>query len=401
MQAAKSSMDTSVKRFSNDTGISTITPVAGAMIALLKSALVTGVGLQVVTSFEVVSGVGELRFAQPFAGLSMCVVDVQGCADASYNGEYKILDVQSNRQLVKIAMNAPDGVVQGAAITAKLPGAGWQVVWEHETEPRVVFKTTAPEGGLYYEMIDAAGVAFYIRGHQTFDEGAGVGGGSFPTSTSGLGWIKGAAAGSRWDLVADSQSVLFAVAGAAASAGAASLWTQGRSTRGFGALVPYSTVDAYAHFVCGRLGVPVIAASNTEGQGNLTGSWSTYPDGIALACSADGLTQAPTGTCEPVSGGNDANRSGQDGRFGTVAAAKGPLHVCQKFIRDTTASYPRGVVPGLLHLPFSSVDVARPDYGVMEFGGRMCLSYPAFHATLSTSSGSVGQGVIDVEGPWR
>lgn len=331
----------------------------------------------------------------------MCVVDVQGATDPSYNGEYKILDALSNRQLIKIAMNAPDGPVHGVQITARLPGAGWQLVWEHQTEPRAVFKTSAPEGGCYYEMTDAEGVAFYVCGHQTFDDVNGLGGLSFPSSSSGLGWIKGAAAGSRWDLVADSKSVLFAVAGAAASAGGASLWSQGRSTRGFGALIPYSPTDAYSHFVSGLRGVPQIVASNTQGEGNLTGSWATYPNGIALARSSDGLTMAPTGTCEPVSGGNDSTRSGQDSRFGAVAAAKGPLHVCQKFIRDTVASYPRGVVPGLLHLPFNAVHLARPEYGVMEFGGRLCLTYPAFHATLASDASVVGQGIIDVEGPWR
>lgn len=63
MRAAKSSMDTSVKRFSNETGLSNTSQAAGAMISLLKTTLVTGLGLQVVTSFEVVDGVGELRFS--------------------------------------------------------------------------------------------------------------------------------------------------------------------------------------------------------------------------------------------------------------------------------------------------------------------------------------------------
>lgn len=401
MRAAKSSMDTSVKRFSNETGLAVTSQAAKSMIGLLKTTLVTGLGLQVATSFEVVAGVGELRFATPFSGRDMCVVEVQGCADTSYNGEYKILAAESNNQLVKVAMNAPDGVVAGLSITARLPSAGWTLVWEHATEPRAVFRSSDLEGGCYYEMIDAAGVPFYIRGHEAFDVEAGVGSGSFPASANGLGWIKGATTGSRWDLVADSQSVLFAVAGAAASAGGASEWGQSRSTRGFGALVPYSSVDAYAHFVSGKLGVPAILSSNEEGVGILTGSFAASSAGISLSRTADGMTTSVTGTCEPESGGSEATRSGLDARFGTVTAATGPLHVCPKFIRDSRSLYPRGLVPGMRHLPFSGINARRLPYAVTEFGGRKCLAYPADCMTFPYQDSVCGQGLIDVEGPWR
>lgn len=402
MQSSRSPKDTSVKLFTSEmVGAPSLTQAAGTLIGVLSACLVNGFGMQQVSSFVVTQGLGQITVPVATGWERMCVIDVAGCTDASYNGEYKLTQVSADGLRVSFPIDAPDGTVQGAAITVKLASPGWLMPFNHPDTFKAVFKPGDPRmpGAHCLQVTDGAGTHANVRGYESMsamDAGAGI----FPTEAQAgtSAWPKAFATTrpARWMLIVDDMAAWVGSAPGYSSA----VSNVAYAMRGFGAVLSMVPSDMHA------VALSVQAGNATSGGVAAYGCVSVASISLTntatwFSRTADGATLSPPAFFSTM---NTASTNPVSGADPTCGAASGidvsRLVFTEKFYRHAANAYPRAKMPGVLHALHTAVEAVITPGDIETIEGR---AYKFFHGPSATngSFGAAGLCAIDVEGPWR
>lgn len=122
------------------------TTVAGSLIALLKSVLVTGFGIKSVSSL-VYSSAAQTITAQVAAGhkyLVDQVVELSGANESGFNGEFRVLSVTSTNVVMGLDNGTPSASSATGTLSMKIPSLGWAVEFENAENYKIIFKRTDP-----------------------------------------------------------------------------------------------------------------------------------------------------------------------------------------------------------------------------------------------------------------
>ncbi|WP_312568269.1 hypothetical protein [Comamonas sp.] len=397
MQSTRSPKDTSVKLFTSEmVGAPSLTQAAGALIDVLSACLVNGFGMQQASSFTVTAGVGQITVPVATGWERMCVIDVAGCADASYNGEYKLTQVSADGLRVSFPIDAPDGAVLGASITVKLAAAGWLLRFADPATNKAVYMPGTPQwAGHCLWVEDVAGSHANVRGYESMtsvDDGLGM----FPqvAKLAVATWPKATSTvrPSRWLFLAGDRLLYAGIA--AGYAGNTS--NVAYMMRWFGRFEPLTPGDMHAITLSVQSTTSVTGGS--IGSGCASVSEVTMQELISTARTPDGMTTAISGAVTllyPYS-----SESGGDATCGNATGLDvGSLVFAQKFLRHAATNYPRARMPAILHAMHSSV------YSVVSEGAQVSLqgrAHKIFPGPQRTSGGMTGLWLcaIDVEGPW-
>jgi hypothetical protein len=398
MQSSRSPKDTSVKFFTSEmVGAPGLTQAAGTLIGVLSACLVNGFGMQQVSSFVVTQGLGQITVPVATGWERMCVIDVAGCTDVSYNGEYKLTQVSTDGLRVSFPIDAPDGTVQGAAITVKLAPAGWLLRFADPATNKAVYMPGTPQWvGHCLRVEDPVGTHADVRGYESMsglDDGLGM----FPTTAqiSRSTWPKAFATtrAARWLVAADDR---LAYVGAAAGY-AGSTTSVAYLMRWFGRFEPLSLQDMHSITVSVQNGA---SNSGSAPAQSCAGASSTSGDGagVVVARTRDGLSASPwafTSLMYPYN-----TDSGSDNSCGAANGVQvEALVFAQKFLRHSAGGYPRARMPAILHAMHTSLGAIVSEGALLSLQGRLHRLFSG----PNSSSGGLGGGLfcaIDVEGPW-
>ncbi len=392
MQSSRSLKDTSVKFFTSEMPAAPgLNRNAGSLIDVLNACLVNGFGLQVATRFVVTDKEGVMTVPQPFAGLRMSVIEISGCADASFNGEYKLTEVSADGLRLSFPVDAPDGLVAGSSIQVKAAGAGWLKAFEDQASQQVVYRSASVKAGEHCLWLqDPAGAYARVRGYESMSAvDKGLGGFPADAQISGGGyWLKslGAARDVRWLVVADAQRFYVApMAGYSSNVNNLSYYM-----RMFGALDPLVPTDSHAVMLCS-------GNSGSEGGSATANNVMTFSAGTSsasycIARSLDGMSLSSVAAIWLLGG---FGTSGNDASCGPVAAGNlKRLIFAEKFVRHAASEYPRAKVPGLLHLMHTGEVTGR-----VTVMGHECLLFDGPNPGSGASAKYAS--AIDIEGPWQ
>ena len=120
------------------------TTVAGSLIALLKSVLVTGFGIKSVSSL-VYSSAAQTITAQVAAGhkyLVDQVVELSGANESGFNGEFRVLSITSTNVVMGLDNGTPAAANATGTLSMKIPSLGWAVEFEDAANYKIIFKRT-------------------------------------------------------------------------------------------------------------------------------------------------------------------------------------------------------------------------------------------------------------------
>lgn len=396
MQSSRSPKDTSVKHFASTmTGAATLGQAAGSLIAMLSSCLVDGFGMQAVSTFTVSNGVGQITVPASTMWERMCVIDVAGCTDTSYNGEYKLSEVSADGLRVSFPIDAPDGTVLGAAITVKLAAAGWVLRFADAEANKAVYMPGTPQwSGHCLWVHDASGAFARVRGYESMT-GVDAGLGPWPTDAQvpGGGYVYkawGTVRPSPWALVCDDNCAHIGIAPGVSANEANSAWV----FRTFG--LAQSLADTDLHAVLLSAQTDTSLNNGSVGAGTLGVVQTSANSSLTFARSADGVSAAVRAFPSLLSAGTNGD-SGNDISCGPQSGVDvGKLIFAEKFLRVAANGYPRAKIPGVLHLMHSG---GRPAEEVSVQGRlhKLWQSTPSGGNLAYTGCALP----IDVEGPWR
>lgn len=399
MQSSRSPKDTSVKLFTSEmVGAPSLSQAAGTLIGVLSACLVNGFGMQQVSSFVVTQGLGQITVPVATGWERMCVIDVAGCTDASYNGEYKLTQVSADGLRVSFPIDAPDGTVQGAAITVKLAPAGWLLRFADPATNKAVYMPGTPQwAGHCLRVEDIVGTHANVRAYESMtsvDDGLGM----FPTvaQVPAATWPKafGNSRPARWLVVADEQLAFVAPAPAYSS----SVSTGAYAMRWFGLFEALQPQDLHA--------VSISVRSGTGGNGEFGSVWgvasinaSSVQSNVFVSRSADGVAASVamfSSTLQPADAG-----SGEDSACGPSSGVSvGNFVFAEKYLRQELRVYPRARMPAVLHAMHTGLANVVAN-GAMELVGGRVHRFFGGPGSQSASFSSQSMGVINVEGPWR
>lgn len=146
-------MSTSVKWYTNETlGAPVLSGTAGALLALLDATLVTGFGLQAVTSLVVVDGVATMTVPTTPSAVRDSVVLVSGVTPSGLNGEQRVTGTTSNT--IKFATTVSNQTATGT-ISVKMAPAGWEKVFSGTN--LAVYRSPNVQGTRQYLRVDDTG----------------------------------------------------------------------------------------------------------------------------------------------------------------------------------------------------------------------------------------------------
>jgi len=374
---------------STEAGAPTLNNVAGSLLEVLRSCLVTGFNAKTVTSIAVASGLATATCAaHGFLSTYGKLVQISGAPEALLNGNQQPLTVATNT-FTFAAPGVADGTYTGT-ISAKRAPLGWS---EPYTGTNVaMFARTVPEATAMMLRVNDTGVApssgvdtraIMVESATGIDSFSGLTplAGSLP---DGQYWSKGpnTAAAKTWAVFGDDRFFYYAVE--ATNQGPLTIMC-------FGDIVSFKSADAYHAVICGSPSVGV--GSPPAFMSAVAAGSSSNTNAFRIARRSDQITVANGVACHSMAISNvwmgstgPAYPSAVDG--GMVLAR--PLLVSES---NVTGNHPfRGIMPGaaapVSPRPFASLSV--------QSG---FLGDPSTYVVLS--AGSVGQVLIDVGASWR
>ena len=182
-----------------------ITQNAGSMIPVLQACLVDGFGDQTPTSITRSGTTATMILPNAIDFTRTGVLNISGCDQADYNGEFRVTVVDPNTVTFTVA-NSPVTPATGT-IVSRQDGAGWTMPFAGTD--LAAFKQGAGSNGLYLDVDDASRTdSAKVRGYETMS-GVGVGLGQFPTTVQDVNcyWTRGTT-GSDWIVIADESFVM-------------------------------------------------------------------------------------------------------------------------------------------------------------------------------------------------
>ena len=209
---------------------SSIANTAGAMITALQACLVDGYGDQTPTSITRAGTTATMVLANAHGFTRTGVLNISGCDQADYNGEFRVTVVDSVTVTFTVA-NSPVTPATGT-IVCRQDGAGWTMPFTDTN--KAVFKQGAASNGLYLDVDDTNLVYAKVRGYETMT-GVGVGIAPFPTvgQDATSNWIKGSS-GTDWIAIADEHFIMLWSRAATSAFGDSGLWFFGDYRETFG-----------------------------------------------------------------------------------------------------------------------------------------------------------------------
>ncbi len=372
---------------------------AGTLVALLDAFLITGFGQVTALSVNVASGVATAMLTPGQSFAQGAVVLIAGATPAALNGEARVLTASSTS--ITWATTAPDGAATGA-ITIKVAPVGWEK--KFSATNKAVYRSTDPlASGFCLRVDDAGTIAARVRGYEAMTD-VDTGTGPFPTDAqiSGGGYqfkSNGATANPvRYDLIADSRTVLIAIAPGSAGSSTAIA----SPIRGFGDMLALrSAGDVFsAALSC--------SAGSTVGSGpNFYAGAFDYSanggDAVYTARAISGLGGAQRVQRKVYVGGNNAT-SGADNSLGAFpSAVDGELKTGRCYLHNGDDATPRADIPGVLHIPQTGVvgQLSPRDMllGAGALAGRTLLCLGSNTSSMATAPSGIV--LVDITGPWR
>lgn len=388
-------MTTKTKSFhSAMPGAPVLSGTAGALLSVLDAVLVTGFGLQSVTSLAVSGGIATATVpATPSAGVDSVII-VAGASVSSLNGEQRVTAVGANA--VSWATTAPDGAATGA-ITLKVAPAGWGKAFTGTS--LAAYKSNSIDGtGFYLRVDDTGTTTARVRGFETLSD-VSTGSGLFPSAAQfadGLWWSKSNAASGaavQWRIYADDRGFYFFVKNLGAGAE-----HQGNY---FGDALSLKSGDPYACVLRGNVSDKSAAAGGTFSDDLIYSDSAQVYDGLYAARAANTLGGAVRVSSAPVMalGVAAAHVTGSVG-FAYPAPVDNGLMLTPVLLHNTQG--PRGYLPGLRYSPqvvntsFSSGDVVA---GSGDMAGKKVQAVRL--GALITTPAQCGCVFVDHTADWR
>lgn len=383
-------MSTSVKHFhSGMVGAPVLSGTAGAMIAVLDACLLTGFGLQTVTTLVVSGGVATLTVPTTPSAQVGTVVLVAGATPAGLNGEQRVTAVAGNS--ISFATALADGTATGT-ITVKLAPAGWAKLFAGTN--LAAYKPTDPSAtGCVLRVDDTATTTCRVRGFESMSD-VSTGLGLFPTDaqfSGGMYWGKSNTANTTarpWWVYADGRTFYILA-----------LVNLSAPLFGFGDILSNKSGDAYSCFLTGDASN---ITSNVGGVGPCLGYGAEATGSLYLPRSHTGIggsvqarKRGALNTAPGYTGSSTYNSDGlvyPNGPDNALVVT--PVHVI-------AASSLRGTLPGLLHTPLqvgASFNTADQVMGTGPYSGR---KLHALRTGAPASSAVYGTAFMDATGPWR
>lgn len=381
----------------NMRGAPQLSGTAGTLIAVLDAFLITGFGQVTALSVTVAGGIAtaSLQSGQSFD--PYCVVWVDGATPAELNGEARVLTSSSSS--ITFATTAPDGVATGAITIKVAPVGQWEKPFTGTN--KAVYRSTDVTGSRFCLWVDDSGtITARVRGFESMTD-MNTGTGPFPADAqiSGGGyWFKSLLANAtavRYDLVADSRTILVATG----PAGTAS------PIRGFGDMLALS--ESGDVFSCALSAAPggVLTVGNTFAAAAFD-TQAVASTAIYFARDFSGLGgSVPVGSLPYV--GSVSTISGTDSSLGVFPSRiDGALKFSKRYLHAGDGGTPRADVPGLLHIPQSGVLATISPRSILEGSGtlinRRLLALGAVSASvMGTTVNATGISLVDITGPWR
>lgn len=395
-------VDTSVKFFNNTmVGAPALTGAAGSLVALLDACLKDGFDLKTLSSLVVSGGVATATYTGSHSAVQDCVILIAGVTGTlvALNGEQKVTSKSATTNTVTFATNAPDGIASGT-ITMKMAPAGW--LKPFGTNPAVYKSADPAASGCCLRVDDTTTLFARVVGYESMsDVSTGVGAFPTPAQMSGGGyWPKSiqTTGAVDWYLFADSRMFFFAPVPGKSQSSAYLCGT----LRGFGDIIGYR--PAGDPFGC-LLSYSGTSTVTSQFDGSLSNSPTSQ---IAMPRAYTGVgsavfhyTWAPVGAAAGISG-----ITGSTGPFPNPV--DGSLMMVRRFVSPTGQSFPRGELPGYMHLLQSGIyDTFKPGDvapGTGPHAGKRFVAFTvssenAFNTVVTNTS--VSLGLMDTTGPWR
>lgn len=390
-----------VKYINNDMrGAPVLSGTAGALISVLDAFLITGFGKVTALSVTVSGGIAtaSLQAGQSFN--KDCVVLVDGATPAALNGEQRVLTVGNSA--ITWATTAPDGAATGTITIKVAPVGQWEK--KYTGTNKAVYRSTDPQAsGFCLRVNDTGTIAASVRGYEAMTD-VDTGTGPFPTdaqiSGGGYQFKSGEATARpvRYDLIADSRTVLIAIAPGSASSSTAIA----SPIRGFGDMLALrSAGDVFSAALSCSEGSAVSGGPNFY-----AGSFDYSANGgnaVYTARALSGLGGAQRVQRKVYVGGNNS-ASGADYSLGAFpSAVDGELKTSRCYLHNGDDATPRADIPGVLHIPQTGVvgQLSPRDtlLGAGALAGRTLLCLGSSTSPMyTTPSGIV---LVDITGPWR
>ncbi|MFQ1965420.1 hypothetical protein ACK36M_07865 [Aeromonas veronii] len=233
----------------------------GALTALIKAVLVTGFGQLQATSitFDPATGWAKANFQSGHKYLQDSVIHVEGVTPVAYNGEHRVMQVDSNNVWFEIDGGNPGSPGTGTMMVKVAP-LGWTIT--HESPDGKIFivrPTDVSASGNISLRIDNSAYTGWAANNQWLAKVAMVEDViDINTFTTAFAWAwpcTGRFGDKRWDLVGDSQMFYFIPAYGA---------TGGRSLLYFGYIKTVRPGDRYH---------AALAFYPDNGTGNTSRQW--------------------------------------------------------------------------------------------------------------------------------
>ena len=377
------------------TGAPTLDGLAGSLVSVLDSCLVTGFGLKTAT-ITVASGVATLSTPSSHGFELHQVALVDGASNALLNGRHRVLS-RTSATITFDATGVPDGAASGS-INVRLAPAGWSKVFSGTN--KAVYRSNNVAGTqMYLRVDDTVGRNARVVGYETMTD-VDTGEGPFPTAAqlSGGGWwpkSKTATSEARaWTVVANDRTV-YLHTGCGESAGVSgSVW-------GFGDFASYKLGDEFAAMLVeGGLDI-----SSSQGRSSLSiDSCANDNAGVVYLCrSFSGLGAGIAANQNPESYGSGVSSNSSGAGYGRVTTfPNGPdngLVLSRKMLVEPSVCL-RGVMPGAYVTPQNCH--ASYSRNTIQDGSGDLASRKLMAVKCGAPAGTVSAGVMffDITGPW-
>lgn len=376
------------------TGAPTLDGLAGSLVSVLDSCLVTGFGLQTAT-ITVASGVATLSTPSSHGFELHQVALVDGASNALLNGRHRVLS-RTSATITFDATGVPDGAASGS-INVRLAPAGWSKVFSGTN--KAVYRSNNVAGTqMYLRVDDTVGRNARVVGYETMTD-VDTGEGPFPTESQigGGGWWPksntASSAARAWTVVADDRTVYLHMGAAEATGISGSVW-------GFGDFSSYKVGDGFASMLVVTNGD--ISAINSRTENPIENNQQSFnANNVFLARSFSGLSGSLS--ARQIAEAYIASDAVSGAGFGHVTAfpnqADNGLVLCRKVIFEPGTCL-RGVMPGAYLTPqncHASYSRNTIQDGSGDLAGRKLLAVKCGAPAGTTSSGVM---FFDITGPW-
>lgn len=390
-------MSSNVKLFSSTmSGAPQCSGTAGSLLAILDACLVTGFGLQTVTTAVVAGGFCTLTVPVTPSMQIGSIALVAGATPAGLNGEQRVTAITANTVVFATAEAA--GTATGS-ITVKMAPAGWLKSFSgtnlaaYKVDPALHPDST----GIFVKVDDTTTVCARVTGFETLSD-ISTGTGKFPEDVQTAVWVHKSDAASvsvrQWNVVCDDRMVYIGIRfyGTADSLYAPNWW-------GFGEFASKKSLDPYRFVISGNYSTS--AAGAPDATYSLAGTSNISYIYIARSYTGIGAgVNARVWTWPSLYGASGT---------GVLPYPNGPdsaLYACPADLVEASPAQARGVLPGILLIPHAlqgkiCATASTPYISsvVPGFSGKTIAFLPCM--AVGGSGPNWGVVAFDMTGPWE